>query len=124
MDIKNISRDLLSPAITGVKKGKEVSVHSGVDRDAQNGQGDLGRGQKQEEPMSEEAFNEALEQLGDLKIIKEHGLKISFKMEGLYRIIFLQEPSGKTLRRLTEAELRELLKVEKGQKGQLLRKTA
>lgn len=83
-------------------KGAEKS-HDTADRDADGRR--HGSQQEQKQNLSDIEFQAALEQLKKTPAILDYSLTVSVKsIEGV-RVVFIADPMGKVLRRLSEAEL-------------------
>lgn len=124
MNIKSV----LNPnAINTVKHIDKVdrSIQSDTahDRDPQNHAG-YDQNRKNNEPLTEEEIEKALEHLKELPFVKEHGWQIEMLAEGPARFVLVKDASGQLIRRFPESDLRTLPVDLDDKKGQLLKKTA
>jgi hypothetical protein len=124
MDIKNALNAVIPLSLRAKDKvEKTIKSDSTTDRDG-NGQMPSGQGEKQRQPMTDEEYKSALEHLRSLPVVKENNLIVELSLQEHKKFILLKEPSGKVVRRITEAELWSLLDVQPGQKGSVLNKSA
>lgn len=124
MDIKSVLNAALPLHIRGKEKVERTirSDSATADRDA-NGQMPDGQ-QEQHPPMSEDQLKKAIEHLKSLDIVRDQNLTIELIDSEGKKFVLIKEPTGKTVRRIPEAELWSLQFTQKTEKGQLLRKTA
>lgn len=124
MNIKSV----LNPnAINTVKTLEKVerSLHTDSTHDREpSSQGGFQEKQKNNEPLTEEEINHALDHLKDLPFVKEHGWLIEMQTEGLVRFVLVKDSKGVLIRRFPESDLRTLPVDLDDKKGQLLKKTA
>lgn len=126
MDIRNVLKPVLPPGLQGVNKTeKAIKSESTTDRDA-NGQMAGGDQQQQQsrDPMTDEQFEKALEALRATSAVKDNGLSVEKSESEGKKIALIKDPTGKVIRRIMEAELWTLSAVKKGDRGQILSKTA
>ncbi|MBX7231721.1 MAG: hypothetical protein K1X29_06510 [Bdellovibrionales bacterium] len=104
MNIKGLTHSI--PPIDSRLKtdGKEsVRLNQSSDRDGQ------GRRDPQEQELkrhlTEEEFNNALQTLKEFPGMQIHQLKVRVEQLEDCRVIFIEDPSGHIVRRLSEAEL-------------------
>lgn len=105
------------------KVDRSIQTDSSHDRDP-NGQPGYDQNQKNNEPLTEEEIQNAMEHLKDLPFVKEHGWQIEMAMEGLTRFVLVKDDRGQLIRRFPESDLRTLPLDLDDKKGQLLKKTA
>lgn len=124
MDIKNALNAVLPLSLRAKDKiEKTIKSDSTTDRDA-DGRQAFGGGGDQHPPMSEEQMKKALDHLRGLQVVKDNNLSVELaEVEGK-KFVFIKEPDGKVVRRISENELWSLQSVRDTAKGQLLRKTA
>lgn len=128
MDIKNALNSIL-PIQLRTKPTVDRSIKSGntTDRDANGQMGYDQQKQKQQEPMTEEQLQKALQALRDLPAVKDHQLSTELTEIDGKKFVLLKEPNGKLIRKISESELWTLPVMkdsDPNKKGQLLRKTA
>ena len=126
MDVKNIINTLVPTQAKPMDSvDKSIKTDSTTDRDG-NGQQQYQSQDERKPPMTEEEFKKYVEELSLLPAITEHNLVVEPQEINGKRFVFLKEPDGTVLRKITEEELRTLPTVSVGEspKGQLLRKTA
>jgi uncharacterized FlaG/YvyC family protein len=105
---------------------KAIKADSATDRDA-NGQMPGKEDHSQQEPPTEEEFQEALEHLKKMESVTRNGWSVQADVQNEKKFILILDQSGKVIRRIPELELKSLLqfqKSQKDQKGQLIRRTA
>lgn len=125
MDIKKLfNLPIVAPVKTPNRSEKLNRFDPTQDRDA-NGQEAYQQPQKKKyEPMTDEEFKMALEELKKLPAVKEHHWRVSASKENETRFALIKDNLGKVIRRVPEDELYDLIHSKEGTKGQLLRKTA
>ncbi len=124
MDLKGIGKPI-DPLLTTNRERVERSINSEKSSDREgNGQSAFGGNEQQHPPMTEEQFQQALEHLRNLPVVKDHQLEVVTEIREEKRVIILKEPSGKVIRRIMENELWSLQGVKDTEKGQLLRRSA
>lgn len=124
MDIRGVAKiinPLATQKVDKIEKG--IKSENTTEREG-NGQMASGDDSEHRPPMNDEEFQKALEHLKNLSVFKEHHLDIVVKEADGKRIIIIQEPSGKIIRRILETELWTLQEVKDKEKGQLLSKSA
>ena len=123
MNIKNVLNQVVN--LAGVSKSKldhKTTLDASGERDT-----DLGRGQEEaaNHKMTEEEALEVLNHLKQLDGVKSNNLQVRMeKTEDRY-VVFVQEVSGKTVRRIPESEMWFIYQKQKsgdGKKGQFLNK--
>ena len=124
MDIKGPLKILTPIDFKRVEKNERpVRSEEAHDREP-DGQMYQGNEEEKHPPMSDEQFEQALEHLKSLSVVKDHNLRVEEKILEGKRFIILLEPTGKVVRRISELELWTLKSVKENEKGQILRKTA
>lgn len=123
MDLKGVVRTLNPVEVQkNAPVDRTIKSEGSHDRDG-NGQMPSGGGQ-QHPPMSDEQFQKAIEHLKAHAVVKEHNLEVVIKDQNGQKIIYIQEQSGKVLRRIFEEELWSLITAKDNEKGQLLSRAA
>ncbi len=123
MDIKQALNSILPLQLRAKNKvEKSIKSDSTTDRDA-NGQQSFGGGQ-QHPPMSDEQLKKAMKHLEELAVVKEQNLTVEHLQVDSKNFVLLKDPTGKVIRRISEAELWTLQYVKETEKGQLIRKLA
>jgi len=127
MDIKGALNQALPISLRQRERGLERVTKSdkSTDRDG-NGQTtyDDNSKRQQQEPMTDEQFEKALEHLRGLSVVREQNLTVEMVFQGQRKVVLIKESDGKVLRRIFEPELATLQVVGGTEKGQLLSKTA
>jgi|GEM_PF-3496964 len=125
MNVKGVFGAIIPTQVRPVERVERgiKSDNSSSDRDA-NGQYSQDSGQKKHGRMNDEQKKKALEHLRQLAVVKDNNLTVTWtEHEGL-GLVLIQDPTGKTVRRIPEEELWDLQSVKDNEKGQLLRKSA
>ena len=122
MDIKSIVRSVLPFGVQTTKEvKKQTKTDSTSDREG-NGQ-HPGEDQKQQRrPMTDAEFDEAVKSLELLPGIKENGLMVKLKKRDGVSVVFIEDATGKVVRRIPEAELYLVLQNRQKKTGQILDK--
>jgi len=124
MDLKGIGKPIDPLPVTNRERvERSISSEKTSDREG-NGQAAYDNQEKQHEPMTEEQFEQSLNHLRSLPVVKENHLEVIAEIKENKRIVILREPSGKVIRRIMESELWSLKNVKDSEKGQLLRRSA
>lgn len=104
MNIKGLNPNIL-PIDSRLKtdKANNVKMHESHDRDAD------GRRERPEEEakrhLSEDEWSQCLSKLESLSGIKNNGLSVRVETKNNIRLVFIEDPSGVVIRRMSEAEL-------------------
>jgi uncharacterized FlaG/YvyC family protein len=123
MNIKNVLNSVVN--IAGVNKPKldhKTTLDASGERDT-----DLGRGEEEstQHKMTEEEAKEVLNHLRELDGVKGNNLQVRMeKTEDRY-VVYVQEVSGKIVRRIPESEMWFIYQKQKsgdGKKGQFINK--
>ena len=123
MDGKTITNNFAG-LLTVKKTEKKTEVKSSeadADRDPD------GRRQSESQPersLSEEEVHEAIEIIKHLPGFIKNKLKLTLKINENVKIALIEDQSGKTVRRIGESELCQLLDKSPEQKGKLLSRSA
>jgi hypothetical protein len=123
MDLKGIIGSLLPTQLRAkesIQKRDRIKSDSATDRDG-NGQQAYDQG-KQRGPMNEEEIEAAMQHLKGLAVVKDSGLHVELTLINGKNFVLLKDPTGKILRRISEAELGSLITAKDRDKGQLLSK--
>jgi len=124
MDLKGIGKPINPlPVINRERVERSISSEKTSDREG-NGQAAYDGNEKQHPPMTDEQFEQALEHLRGLPVVKDNHLEVIAEIKENKRIVILKEASGKILRRIMESELWSLQGVKESEKGQLLSRSA
>ena len=86
-----------------------------------------GRRQREGQPnrsLSEEEVNEAIAIIKQLPGFIKNNLNLKLKINENVRVVIIEDQSGKTIRRIEESELCQLLDKSPEQKGKLLSRSA
>ena len=104
------------------ERPKEVkSQESFADKDPN------GRRQKEDKPhrkLTEEEAKQAAEIIKSLAGFQKNNLKLKLESKNNNFIVYIEDQFGKSIRRIEESELCQLLDQNPGQKGQLLKRSA
>jgi len=126
MNIKGLISNILPIDPKPISKiERAIKADEAHERDA-NGQQlyDQSQQQNQQEPMTDEQIEKALEHLRSLPACKEHKWSVVFvKSEG-DRHVLVKDNLGNLIRKIPEAELRSLPVSSEQPKGQLLKRSA
>ncbi len=123
MDIKNVLNSIID--LAGVKKerlDRKTTLDASGERDT-----NLGYGQEEasQHKMTEEEVQEVIAHLNQIDGVKTNNLQVrSEKIDERY-IIYIEDPDGKTIRRIPESEMWFIYQKQKtsgGKKGQILNK--
>lgn len=123
MNIKGLTHITTNDFKTIEKSDRSVKSDITHDRDA-NGQQSFGEGSRgQQEKMSDEQAEKALEHLKNLPAFKEHKWTAELEKTEKGFIVVVSDNLGSIIRKIPEAEL-WTLPEQSETKGQLLKKTA
>lgn len=121
MNIKPLNSNILPIDLkTRAEAAAEVrsQAKTSGDRDAD------GKRQKQEEPekrnLTEAEFAEAMEHLKSIEGLVANQLTVRVQVQGHMRIVFIEDPNGQVVRRLSESDLWTLTRDKDKPKGQIL----
>jgi hypothetical protein len=124
MNIKSVlNPNTINSVKTIDRLERTIQSDSAHDRDPSNNSG-YDQNKKNDEPLTEEEIQKALEHLKGLPFVKEHGWVIEMSTEGAARFVLVKDSSGNLIRRFPEGDLRTLPSDLDDKKGQLLKKTA
>lgn len=123
MNIKNVLNSIVN--ISGVDKAKldhKTKLDASGERDT-----DLGRGDEEasKHKMTESEAHEVLNHLRELDGVKGNNLQVRLEQKEDCYIIYIEEISGKVIRRIAEAEMWFIYQKQKsgdGKKGQIFNK--
>lgn len=123
MNIKNVLNSIVD--IAGVKKEKldhKTTLDASGERDT-----NLGYGQEEasQHKMTEEEVEQVLNHLRQIDGVKSNNLQVRAEKKDERYVIFIEDGTGKTVRRIPESEMWFIYQKQKasdGQKGQLLNK--
>ncbi len=123
MNIKNVLNSLTN--IASVDKAKldhKTKLDASGERDT-----DLGRGDEEssKHKMTDEEAQEVLKHLQELDGVKGNNLQVRLEKKEDTYVVYIEEISGKVIRRIAEAEMWFIYQKQKsgdGKKGQLLNK--
>lgn len=122
MDIKNIFK-VSSVGFLKPKPSSQLKLDSTTDRDG-NGQSPYQKSQDQEELLTPEEFDSAIEKLKLLPPIIEHKWQIKIEKTSLDTKVFLLDNLGKMIKQVSNQELKSLLNNHELNKGNLLKREA
>ena len=119
MNIKGIVNNLIP---IDLKKIDLRKTRNTPDRDPQQGGG--GEEKPKHRNFTEEELQEALKLLRELPGVKINNLQFRVERNNDRIIVFLEDPTGKVIRRIPDTELRSLLKnhLPDSSRGNLLNK--
>lgn len=124
MNIKSVlNPNAINTVKTIDKMERAIQSDSTHDRDPNSNSG-YEQNKKNNQPLTEEEIQNALEHLKGLPFVKEHGWVIELQAEGNIRFVLVKDASGALIRRFPENDLRTLPVDLDDKKGQLLKKTA
>jgi len=124
MNIKSVLNPSTITSVKAVDKmERTIQSDSTHDRDPNSNSG-YEQNKKNNQPLTEEEIQNALEHLKGLPFVKEHGWVIEMQEEGALRFVLVKDSTGAVIRRFPEADLRTLPVDLDDKKGQLLKKTA
>lgn len=124
MNIKSVLNPNTINSVKNVERmERTIQSDSAHDRDPNSNNG-YDQNQKNNEPLTEEEIQRALEHLRGLPFVKEHGWVIEMYAEGAARFVLVKDSAGQLIRRFPESDLRTLPSDLEDKKGQLLKKTA
>lgn len=124
MDLKGIGKPIGPlPTVSRERVERSISSEKSSDREG-NGQASNGSHEQQHPPMTDEQFEQAIEHLKSLSVVKENHLEVIVELRENKRLVILKEPSGKVIRRILENELWSLQAVKDSEKGQLISRSA
>jgi uncharacterized FlaG/YvyC family protein len=103
MNIRSIT-GVISPYFAKVRE--KTANESGADRDAQP---DHGGNQKRKSPLTEEELLQVQEYVRELPGFAENNLSLRVQQTENVVVLFIEDPQGKVIRRMAEAELLDLL---------------
>ncbi len=105
---------------------KRAEAGSATDRDADGKQNHAEDQPKRD--LSAEEIQDAIRFLEGLQGVKDNNLTVRLEEKDGIRVVYVQDPTGKTVRRLAEADLRSVLKsrqeAQLQSSGHLLNKSA
>lgn len=96
-----------------------LRTQSDMERDAD------GRSRQSEEdnrsltPMTDEEFQKAFQVLKALPALNQHDFRFRVEKQDQWRVIFIEDPKGKVIRRIMENEIYFLLQSKDCQTGQI-----
>jgi uncharacterized FlaG/YvyC family protein len=120
MDIKNIAKNILPFPIREPERTEKAKTEQAGDREG-NGQSP-GDEQKSRRQLSETEMSEALEALKSLSGIKENGLTVRLAEADGVKVVYIEDPQGKIVRRIPESELGFVLDQKDRKSGNLFNK--
>lgn len=123
MNIKNVFNSLVN--IAGVSRTKldhKSKLDASGERDT-----DLGQGQEEtsKHKMTDEEAQEVLKHLQELDGVKGNNLQVRMEKTNDVFVVYIEEVSGKVVRRITESEMWFIYQKQKsgdGKKGQIINK--
>lgn len=123
MNIKNVFNSLVN--IAGVSKAKldhKTKLDASGERDT-----DLGKGEEEaaQHKMTDEEATEVLKHLQEVDGVKGNNLQVRMEKNNDRYVVYIEEVSGKVVRRITENEMWFIYQKQKsgdGKKGQLINK--
>lgn len=123
MDIKNVLNSLIN--IAGVSKTKldhKTTLDASGERDT-----DLGKGEEEatHHKMTDEEAQEVLNHLKEIDGVKGNNLQVRMEKANDHYVVYIEEISGKVVRRIIESEMWFIYQKQKsgdGKKGQIINK--
>lgn len=122
MNVKNIFNSLVNIAgVSTQKLDKKTKTEASDEKDTQLGYGEE---EASNHRMSEEEAKEVLEHLRGLEGIKDNNLSVRLEKSEDRYVVYVEDSSGKIVRRIQETELWFLYKKRNkdSKKGQILNK--
>jgi uncharacterized FlaG/YvyC family protein len=121
MNIKSLANIFTAtPVIKRSEVAQRMKSEASADRDA-NAQYDGGQdGEKRS--LTAEELELALQHLRALSGVKDNHLQVTVREQDGLKVIFIEDPTGKVIRRIPEWDLLALLKNRSNSPGQLLNK--
>ena len=124
MNIKSVLNPNAINSVKSVDRAERtIQSDSTHDRDPNSNSG-YDQNRKNNQPLTEEEIEHALEHLKGLAFVKEHGWVIEMQTEGSARFVLVKDAVGTLIRRFPENDLRTLPVDLDDKKGQLLKKSA
>tara|TARA_B110001454_G_scaffold219136_1_gene250325 strand:+ start:62409 stop:62783 length:375 start_codon:yes stop_codon:yes gene_type:complete len=124
MNIKSVLNPNAINSVKNVERAERtIQSDSTHDRDPSSNSG-YDQNRKNQQPLTEEEIQQALDHLKGLPFVKEHGWIIEVLTEGNLRFVLVKDSAGTLIRRFPESDLRTLPVDLDDKKGQLLKKTA
>ena len=119
MNVKSVANNLMPFEIKNLKANRKAEASSERDANArQEGQ----QGQTPRRNLSEEELQAALNHLKNIKGIKDNNLTVRLeRLNGIVNV-YVEDMTGKVIRRIPEAELSQLTQSDKA-KGNILDKS-
>lgn len=115
MNIKSIGSALPPFEIRNIDKNKRTEGSADRDPHPDQGRGD----ETPKRHLSDEEIQAAVEHLKQIPGVKDNNLTVRLVKENGIVVVFIEDPSGKIIRRIPEAELSTLNKIAKP-KGNIL----
>lgn len=119
MDIKSVLRSSWPFNVNSVQKVDRKTTNETTDREG-NGQS------QQKEPerrkLSDKEVTELVAYLESLDGVKNNNLKVRLAVNEGVRVIFIEDPSGKVVRRIPDSEFALVSKTKEQKSGNLLNK--
>lgn len=116
MNIKSVTGPVIPPDI---KKLDRKTRDASADREPQQ-QGDEGR--QQHRKMTDEELQSAIDFLKNLKGVKDNNLQIRLDQHDGVSVVYIEDHSGKVIRRIPENDLWSLTQEKDKSKGNLFDK--
>jgi uncharacterized FlaG/YvyC family protein len=122
MDIRNVVRNVLpllrlDPVRARAKR--DVSAET-QDRDADGKRGENGEGKRRHLTLPE--LDDVLAYLKRLQGVEKNGLEVSLDESSGTKVVYIKDHEGRTVRRLTEEHLIQILEQKAQTSGHLLNK--
>lgn len=119
MNIRGLS-NIFTPVFSKANRREETS---GADRDRENGNGAEG-GSQQQRKMNQDEVLELLKKVRELPGFKDQSLSVRLEDSNGVRVIWIEDPTGKVIRRIPEAQFSSLLTSMPNKPGQILNTAA
>lgn len=116
MNIKSVTGPVIPP---DVKKLERKARDASADREPQQQSGEEHR---QHHKMSEEELQSAVDFLKNLKGVKDNNLQIRLDQHDGMTVVYIEDTSGKVIRRIPENDLWSLTQEKDKSKGNLFDK--
>lgn len=124
MDIKGIVRNVIPFGLDGTKESKarsktELKSDASGEREG-NGQAATGGEEQKRRPMTPEELEEAIKYFEGLPGFKDSQLRVRLESRDGVNVVYIEDANGKVVRRIPEAELRQLTSNREEKRGHLL----
>jgi uncharacterized FlaG/YvyC family protein len=122
MNIKSTIRAILPSTVQATRDLVRARTGESADRDP-NGQ-QPGQEQEKKRELTPEQIKEAIQYLENLPGVKDNHLTVRLDMSDGTAVVFIEDPTGKVVRRIPQSELGSLTADREKKSGHLLSKSA